>query len=230
MKNVFILITFLVYTTTLFGAYDVKIGVYKNAKNLRIKIAKIKSIKYRRSIKIEKKNRLYYAHAILASNKDAQNALHAYKKIFKDAFIAKEQVVLKSNKKRVKKKLVAKSEAKKQVLSKKIEAKKLLGHQTVYLCYDKSPKHLKKRVVQMVFDEQMVKYTPLDNKKNQLDIEYTFENAKVRLNLLDMNITHEIDAIHTDYLSARSSVSGETAYTLRYYFNEKEALAFVKRH
>lgn len=82
----------LLLSTVLFGAYDIKIGVYKNEKNLRANIAKIKDAKYRKSIIVEKKRNLYYVHAVIDSNKEAKNALRVYKRIFKDAFIAKKQV------------------------------------------------------------------------------------------------------------------------------------------
>lgn len=82
------------YTTMLFGAYDIKLAVYKNAKNLHASIAKIENVNYKKRIVIERRNHLYYAHAVIASQKEAHNALHVYKKVFKDAFISNKQVAL----------------------------------------------------------------------------------------------------------------------------------------
>lgn len=230
MQKFLALLVIFFYTTTLFGAYDVKIGVYKNAKNLRENIAKIKNVKYKKHVKIEKKNRLYYAHAVLNSNHEAKKALMAYKPVFKDAFIAKKQIVLKARKELLK----SRDKPKKNMQIKKaidtIEAEKLLNHKTVYLCYEKSPKHLKSRVARMDFSDQKVTYTPLNKKNTILDISCTFKDSKVVLKLTDMNITHEISEIHDTYLAAKNSLAGVTVYTLRYYFEKEKALEFVKRN
>ncbi len=230
MKKFLVFFMVFTYTTTLFGAYDVKIGVYKNAKNLRANIAKIKSSKYRKYIIVQKKNNLNYVHAVIDSGVEAQKALHSYKRIFKDAFISKTQVKTKVQKKI--KRIVSKPKNKKQKQKTKntINAKSLLNHKTVYLCYDKSPERLKNRIVKMIFEEDTVNYEPLYKKNTQLDMKYTFKDANVVLNLTDINITHEINTVNDKYLSAKNSMSGVTVYTLRYYFSKNDALEFVKRN
>ena len=95
------------------------------------------------------------------------------------------------------------------------------------MCYDKSPKHLKKRVVKMVFSEKMVNYIPLDNNNTKLEIDYVFEDAKVTLNLQDINITHQINAVKPKFLKVNNIMTGTVTYTLRYYFEKKDALEFV---
>jgi len=214
----------------LFAGYDVKLGVYKNAKNLRANVAKIKSTKHRKNVLIEKRGPLYYAHAIVASKQEAKTALREYKEVFSDAFIAKEQVRMKKKKKL--KKVFNKTKKKTLKVNKKINklnAGDLLQGKTVYLCYDKSPKRLKERVVKLVFSEKMLSYIPLDKNDTKLELGYSFEENKLTLNLPDMNITHEINAIKEGYLEASNRVEGKNIYTLRYYFDEEDAWEFVKR-
>ena len=239
MKKLLALLGILFYTTTLFGAYDVKIGVYKNAKNLRANIAKIKSTKYRKSIVIEKKNRLYYAHAVLPSNKDARNALHAYRQIFVDAFIAKEQVHIKKRvkksspvvkKKRKEKTLVLKKKQEKQTKVEMINIQALLENRTMYLCYEKGPKHLKDRVVQMVFEKEYVIYNPLKKMSSPVNMPYEFKDNNLTLHLSDMKITHNVYKQAPNFLYAQSMIDGLVVNKLRYYFDESAALEFVKNH
>jgi len=239
MKKLLALLGILFYTTTLFGAYDVKIGVYKNAKNLRANIAKIKSTKYRKSIVIERKNRLYYAHAILPSNKDARNALYAYKRVFDDAFIAKKQVQIKKRvkkaspvvkKEKQEKVLRTQKKEKKQSNIEMINAQALLENKTIYLCYEKGPKHLKDRVVQMVFEKEYVIYNPLKKMSSPVNMPYEFKDNNLTLHLSDMNITHNVYKKASNFLYAKSMIDGLVVNKLRYYFDENAALEFVKNH
>jgi len=237
--NKLIILIVLLLNSTLFAAYNVKIGVYKNAKNLRAKVSKIKSNKYRKKVLIEKKGRLYYAHAIVATSKEARDALHAYRGVFEDAFIDKKQVQMKKKKRKktskpskqksTKSKSIKPKNKKVKKLKTKMNAHALLDGKTVYLCYDKSPKRLKDRVVKLVFSEKMLSYIPLGNNGTKLELGYGFNEDKLTLNLPDMNITHEINAIKEGYLEASNRVEGEKIYTLRYYFDEEDAWEFVKR-
>lgn len=229
MKKIFILVSILTYTTTLFGAYDIKIGVYQNAKNLRANIAKIKNTKYRKSIIVEKKQRLYYAHAILSSNKDARNALHAYKSIFKDAFISKNQVKIKKLLEKTVRKISPEvtQEVKNPKKIQNINAQELLADRTMYLCYEKGPKHLKDRVVKMVFEKEYVIYNPLKKMSTAVNLPYEFEDNNLTLHLSDMEIIHNIYKKESSFLYAKSMIDGLVVNKLRYYFDEASALAFV---
>jgi len=228
MQKFLALLVISFYATTLFGAYDVKIGVYKNAKNLRANIAKIKSTKYRKSIVIEKKNRLYYAHAILPSSKDARNALHAYKRVFDDAFIAKKQVQLKKRVKKASLKVTKKVQIPKKIQH--INAKKLLANKTIYLCYEKGPKHLKDRVIQMIFEKEYVIYNPLKKMSSSVNMPYEFKDNNLILHLSDIKITHNVYKKAPNFLYAKSMIDGLVVNKLRYYFDESAALEFVKRN
>ena len=207
MKKLLVLFSVVAHTSMLFGAYDVKLGVYKNAKNLRANIAKVKSSKYRNYIVVQKRNNLNYVHAVIDSGAEAKKALYAYKHVFKDAFISKTQVQNRNTKKAKRVSHKPKTDKTKQ---NKMNAKLLLHHKTVYLCYDKSPKHLKNRVVKMIFEDDSVHYEPLYKKDIQLDMQYAFKENNVVLNLSDINITHEIDKANDEYLSAKNSISGLT--------------------
>lgn len=231
---VFFIITFM-FTIILFGAYDLKIGVYKNGINLQKTIAKIENREYRKNIIVDKKEELYYAHAIFIDKKKAENALGVYTKVFKDAFIAKEEIQLETKKIKKEEKKNTQPKSKQIKIEKPLESsitidtKTLLQNKTVYLCYDKFPTYFKNRVVKMIFSKEYIEYMPLDN-STQLDIEYIFKDDKVILNLPDMNITHTINAITKEYLSASNSEKGKIVYTLRYYFDEQNALDFVAKN
>jgi len=234
MMNIIVVIfTIIMYTSMLFGAYDVKIGVYKNAKNLHAKILQIKNTTYRKYVVVDKRGKFHYAHAVLSTNKKAHQALRIYKRVFPDAFISKEQITLK--KRRIKKtqKKVLNANNKKQIkkilkTTKHIDATTLLNNKTFYLCYDKAPKAFKSRVVKMVFSKDSIEYMPLDNKDSHLNIDYVFREDTIILNLLDMNVTHKIDAVKKGYLVASNQDNNVTIYTLRYYFDKENALNFIK--
>jgi hypothetical protein len=228
-----LIVSLIFVSTALFGAYDIKIGVYKNEKNLRENIKKIKHTKYRKSIIIEKKNNLYYAHAVMETNKDAKNAVNVYKRIFKDAFIAKEQV---KSLKPVKKvapptpKPTPKPEqkVKKEEPKEKLFSKALFANKKIYLCYEKGVEVMKKRVVQLDFKKEHVKYTPLEAKKKSIDIKYTFVQDNIVYPMSNLLVTHKFFEKKKDYISGKSYINGKEAHALRYYFDKKSALAFVE--
>jgi len=220
----------LFYATTLFGAYEVKIAVYKNAKNLHASVAKISNAKYRNSIKIEKKHNLYYAHAILASNKEAVKALHDYKKVFQDAFIEDKQVALPQPKPAHKTvpSVVPKVKETKPVPL--LHAQALLADKTVYLCYENGPAHLKDRLVKMVFKEGQVTYDPMKKMTKPVEMPCAFQKNALTLQLSQMKITHHIIEQRPHYLLAKSMIDGMVVNRLRYYFEKDAALAFVADH
>jgi len=220
MQKLLLLLGIFFYSTMLFGAYDVKIGVYKNGENLRHNIARVANIKYRKSIMVERKNHLYYAHAVLTNGVDAKNALHAYKRVFKDAFISKNQVRVK--------KVVKKVKIPEKI--KHIDAQALLENKTIYLCYEKGPKHLKDRVVQMVFAKEFVTYNPLKKMATPVKMPYEFKDNNLTLHLSDMKITHHIYKASPNFLYAHSIIDGLVVNKLRYYFDEKAALEYVNNH
>ncbi len=225
----------------LFGAYDVKLGVYKHAKNVRTNIAKIKYTKYRKKIIVEKKGRFHYVHAVIASNKEAREALHVYKRVFKDAFISKKPVILKKKVKKVK----AVSNAKKVTNVKKVspppvkeekepeeikppcDVKELLTDKTVYVCYEKKSSDAKRRVVEMRFGRVYVEYMPIHSKDQPLKIFYSFQKDTVLLPISGLKVMHQVYQKEANFLYVKSFINGKEAHALRYYFDENAALAFV---
>lgn len=228
--KLFLVFFTLFYATTLFGAYEVKIAVYKNAKNLHAAIAKISKAKYRNSIKVEKKHNLYYAHAILASNKEAANALHDYKKVFQDAFIADKQVALPQPKPAHKTVQPVAPKVKETKPLPLLNAQALLEDKTVYLCYENGPAHLKDRLVKMVFKAGEVTYDPMKKMSKPVEMPCAFKKNALTLQLSDMKITHQLTEKRPNYLLAKSTIDGVVVNRLRYYFDKDAALAFVTGH
>jgi hypothetical protein len=123
MKKTFLLLVLIFSTSMLLGAFDIKLGVFKNIKNLRVNIAKVKPYTFRKQIIVKKRKSFYYTYAIVkGSRSQATKALKAYQHIFKDAFIAGQ---IKPSKKIAKKKISAKKSVRKKRTSKKVSVKKV---------------------------------------------------------------------------------------------------------
>lgn len=239
----FLLVGFLLSFTMLFGAYDVKLGLYKSVKKVRVEMTKLKRSKYKNRIVISKLKRFYRVHAIYRTKKEAKKALAVYRTVFKDAFIAKQQVrlVRPKSKHKVKRKAKVKAKPKVKVKSQPkviekdtlkvkiniLNAKTLLENKTVYLCYDNGPNHLSDRIVKMVFSKDYVIYNPLKKTSTPVQLAYTFDGNRLILELLGMQMVHEIYKDTSDFIYVQSKVNGKNIHKLRYYFDEQKALDFV---
>ena len=85
MSKILLLLLLLLPAQNLFGAYKIKIAVYKDHANLMTYVSKISEKEYRKNILIEEKNHLHYVTSILYENeKEVNKALSAYKKVFPD--------------------------------------------------------------------------------------------------------------------------------------------------
>ena len=226
----------------LFGAYDIKLGVFANVKNLRANIVKVRPVVFRHKIIVQKKNKLYYTHAIIpGSGVQAAKALKSYKRIFPDAFISGE--VKEHHRKR---KVVKKRRAVKKVKEtdktenypilkateispkeKLLAIDSLLEGKTIYLCYADGPSHLDNRIVAMTFNGKTITYTPLE-KKSTVEIPYTIEKNKVLLDVADTQMIHKVIENRKTYLDVESYIGTKKMHHLRYYFIVKDAIAYLK--
>jgi hypothetical protein len=233
MKKFFVLC--ILFSSMLFGAYDIKIGVFQNGKNLRANIAKVKPSTFRKQIIVQKKNNLYYAHAVIfGTGINAANALKAYRKVFKDAFISGKvrEVKTKPKVKIIPKNISVKKEQKllpvPKVKKELLDAKTLLLDKNVYVCYVNGPGHLDDRVVQMVFNEKSMVYSPLD-KKVSLNIKYKIKKDKVFLNVMDTEIIHKLVDHKEGYITVESYIGMKKMHDLRYFFNQEDAFQYLKK-
>lgn len=88
MNKILLFLVLLFNTPNLFGAYQIKLAVYKDKANLKANISKVIGNSYKKNILIKEKNHLYYVTSFLYDNKaEVKKALNAYKKVFSDAFI-----------------------------------------------------------------------------------------------------------------------------------------------
>lgn len=220
MKNIFILFTFLFVTSNLFGAYNIKIAVYKNHANLMEYMKNIPGEAYRTNIHIEKKNNLYYVTStIYESENDVKKALHAYKKCFPDAFIQKVAV---ENTKMMKAEHIMEQEV--------LNAKKLLANKTVYVCNEHHDTTSKKEVVKLTFKKDYVLYSKLRRDIPPIKLPYTFDKKSILLSISRINFRYKIEDENKNYLSVQSFVNEKKGRKLRYYFDEILALKFTKHH
>ena len=252
MKKLFLVFSLLCYSSALFAAFDIKLGVFQDIKNLHKNIAKIKPYTFRKQIIVNNKKGFYYTHAIIAGSRSQVNkALKAYQTIFTDAFIAGEtkehpkvgtkKKIKKTTRKNLRKKKIKKAKKIKSIVklmpvsivskvavAETLDAKTLLANKTVYLCYEDGPVHLKGRVVQLIFNEiNSVTYVPLD-KSQTLEIDYSIENNRIVLHLSDITMIHKVIEKKDTYLRVESYVGSKKMYVLRYYFNLEDALKFLK--
>lgn len=226
MKKIFILFTFLFAASNLFGAYEVKIAVYKNHASLMTCISNISDAKYRKNIIIEEKNHLYYVTSTFyESENEAKEALTVYKKVFLDAFVVEtEQKITVPAAKEV----VAQAPEpieKEQVNA--LNAKKLLENKIVYLCNENKSKNTKEQIVKMDFKKEYVLYSKLGKGMPPIKIHYMFDNDCVILPMSGIDFKYKIYQEGQDFLSTRSFINEKEGNHFRYYFNKEAALSFV---
>ena len=224
MKKTFLLFAFLFAASDLFGAYKVKIAVYKDHANLMAYISKIPGESYRKNIIIEKKNHLYYVSSRLyKSTNDVNKALSAYKKVFPDAFIeesAQETVLAISPE--------AVTQAPEPV-EKAIDAKILLENKTVYICNENGSKKAQKEVIRLDFKKEYVLYSKLSKSVPPLEIPYTFDKDCVILPMSGIDFKYKIYEEGNNFLSTKSFINDKEGNHFRYYFDEDLAFKFTKR-
>lgn len=192
-----------------------------------LEIAKIKASEYRKNIVIEKRNEFYYVtSALYESKNEAQKALYAYKKVFKDAYIQediKSQVPTAVNEKTVS------PELEKPQTEKSCNAEELLENKTVYLCYENGSTSSQKRVIQMDFEAEYMEYLPLKSTYAPLKIPYSFKDDSVILQMSGIEFVYQIYKKEGNFLLVKSFTDGkESSHTLRYFFKKEDALKFLK--
>lgn len=229
MKKTFLLFTFLFATSNLFGAYQIKIAVYKDHANLMTYISKIPEADYRKNILIEEKNHLYYVTSSLYENESAVNkALSTYKKVFPDAFIVEvEQKSIVPTSKEV---VAQTPEVIENESVTSFDAKNLLENRTVYLCNKDGSKSAKKQVVKLEFKKEYVIYSKLKRDVPPIQIPYTFDQDCVIVPMSGINFKYKIYQEGHDFLSAQSFMNDKEGHHFRYYFDEDLALEFARRY
>lgn len=233
MKKVFIALLFsCLYTSILLGAYDIKLGVYKNTKNLQLNIEKIKPTKYKNYISIRRKNNLNYVHAITDGNREeAESALKVYKSIFKEAFISTQPITLT---KKVQKKATSKVSSPQIKTIPKIanvkhfDAQTLLKNKTIYLCYEADVLHSQKRIMEMRFSDETLKYRSLLHDFTPIDVVYHFDEGSIYFTLSGIDFKHTINEENQKFLYLTSFIKGKKAHRLRYYFTLEDAQQYMR--
>lgn len=249
MKKLILFFTIFFYSTTLVGddsAYNVKIGVFKNSQTLHQNIAKIKPSKYKKYLVIEKKNNLNYVYAAIRSNEEAKEALDAYKKIFKDAYIVKAKILVSEkkslqkkriNKKKVEKKTIKKlptinkavQEKYKKIKKKPIDLTELLENNTFYICTDETSCTLKDRIAKMSFGDDTVSYFSNNDAKAPLHIPYDVYKNMVKMKINSLDIVHIFNSLKEEkYYLVQSFIGKKKSDVLRYYLHKKDAYNYMK--
>ncbi len=254
MKKTFLLFTFLFAASNLFGAYQIKIAVYKDHANLMTYISKIADADYRKNILIEEKNHLHYVTSTLYENENESiKALSAYKKVFPDAFMVEvEQKIIVSASTEAPEQgkavpVPAEEVEQKEVLSvtteavakrpepiekeqvNTLDAKRLLENKTVYLCNEDGSKKAKKEVIQLDFKKEYVVYSKLSRNVPPIQIPYAFDQDRVILPMSGIDFKYKIYQESQDFLSAQSFTNDKEGHHFRYYFDEDLAFEFARR-
>ena len=226
MKKQIVFLTLFLAASNLFGAYEVKIAMYKNHHFLMAMIAKVKEPEYKKNIVIQKKDQSYYVTSPVYETKgEARKALRAYKKVFKDAFIQdaiKQKPPTQASNNAV---IIEKQEPQ---IEKRCSAEELLANKTVYLCYENASTSAQKRIVQMDFEEEYMEYLPLKSTYAPLKISYTFKDDTVVLPISGLEFVHKIYKKEDNFLQVKSFTDGkESSHTLRYYFKKEDLDRFI---
>lgn len=232
MQNIFIaLLLNLLFVSTLLGGYEIKLGVYKNTQNLKHNIQTITPVKFKDYVTVRRNNNLNYVHALIDGNKqEAEEALKAYRRIFKDAFIAnkKSRLVKKSPQKNPQKPSpVPLKKVSKVSSEKEFDAQALLQNKTIYLCYEADARHAKKRIMELKFLEKKLTYKSLLDDYAPIDIPYHFEGKNIYLKMSGLDFKHTIEENNKNYLHLKSFINGKKAHKLRYYFTLKDAKQYM---
>jgi len=252
VKKTFLLVAFLFAASDLFGAYKIKIAVYKDHANLMRFISKVPGKSYRKNILIEKKNHLHYVTSTLyESENEANKALRRYKKVFPDAFIleVKQKSIVPASVKVVTqtpskpesivsipvKVLVQTPEEPEvpEVIEKEsvpsFDAKNLLGNKTIYICNENGSKKAQKEVIRLDFKKEYVLYTKLSRNVPPIEIPYAFDQDCLILPMSGIDFKYQIHTQGDDFLSAKSFIKDKEGNHFRYYFDEDLAFKFTKR-
>lgn len=209
----------------LFGAFQLKLAVYKNYANFTKNISKVDREKYRKNILIEEKNNLYYITSILyEKEKDAKKALLAYKKVFADAFIAEVE-----QKKAVGEERLSKAKAVPDNEVPLLDAKILLENKTVYICEEERVSGINSTIIRMDFKKEYVVYTKQKKGTLPLNIAYSFDKDRVVLPMSGVDFQYKIYKEGKDFLSVQGFINGKKSKIFRYYFDERAALACVAK-
>jgi len=232
MKKVFIALWLsLFYSSALLGGYEIKLGVYKNTKNLQLNLHNIKPVKFQKYITVRRNNDLNYVHAMIDGNQaEAEKALKIYKSIFKDAFIVNRKIKLANNipqKKSKKISSITPEKVSELVSKKQFDAQALLKHKTIYLCYEADARHAKKRIMELKFLEKTLKYKSLLDDYEPIDIPYHFDKENIYLKMSGLDFKHTIDKTDINFLYLKSFINGKKAHRLRYYFTLKDAKQYM---
>lgn len=225
MKKTFFLFTLFFATSNLFAAYQVKIAVYKEHKNLKVNISKIASKKYRKDIIVKKKRHLYYVTSrVYGSKSESNKALAVYKKVFHDAFVAdvKGKTVVATPLK-----VLAKTPKSKE--TKPLDAKLILENKTVYICNVLPSKRSKKEMIKLDFKEAYVLYTKLSKNVAALEIPYTFDKDTVILSISGMSFKYKIYKEEDGFLEVKSFLNDKKGQDFRFYFDKNLALDFSSK-
>lgn len=234
MKQTFLLFTFLFASSDLFGAYKIKIAVYKDHSNLMTYISKIPEADYRKNILIEEKNNLHYVTSTLYESEDEVNkALNSYKKVFPDAFIteiAQEIILSAPTEAPVQTSDPQSTEPIEKEQVNALEAKILLENKTVYICNEDGSKKAQKEVIRLDFKKEYVLYSKLSRDVPPIEIPYTFDQDCVILPISGIDFKYKIYQEGHEFLSAQSFVNGKEGNHFRYYFDEDLAFKFTRRY
>ena len=214
----------------LFGAYDIKLGVFANVKNLHANIAKVRPVIFRDKIIVQKKNKLYYTHAVISgSGVEAAKALKSYRRIFPDAFISgKVKEYHKKIRVTKKTKVIKKSKVIKKEKKALLDVGSLLQEKKIYLCYADGPSPVDQRIVAMTFNDKTITYTPLE-KKSTVEIPYSIEKNRILLHVADTQMIHKVIENKKTYLEVESYIDTKKMHHLRYYFILKDAIEYLKK-
>jgi len=201
--------------------YTIKLAVYKSLPNLQKNISKL-SPSLHSTVQIQHIGNVYKASVYPTTNKVyLRKTLSSYKKVFQDAFITSTKAP-KIN--QIKKLSTQRTKNKALSFYDKIK------QHTLYLCSGGDGKSKMKFLIEVAFKKDTVTYKPIIGKVPPVSALYTIKNHKLFLyqkGLLNHNVYSTLEKTYSKYYLIASWIGKKKVNTLRYYFNENDAKAYI---
>lgn len=241
-------------SATFASSYQVQLGSFTSYDTLAASISKIQEESYKGKLSIEQEGEMYYVYSReYKEQSEAQRALSAYREVFKDAFIKKDGVDTRTKDsetltiqeaepapesslwKSVHTSSPRLHEPAKEMpkQQRKISFSQELKRKVFYLCHEGSIKGRAKPVIKAVFNQKFITYssemmeippiiTPYKLIKNDLHVTvgmFSVGSTKSRL-----------ESVTDKYLRTINWADGKRVQSVRFYYNQRDAIAFAQRN
>ncbi|WP_309499542.1 SPOR domain-containing protein [Sulfurovum sp.] len=248
-----IIISLLFLSNSFGSSYQVQLGSFGNYDALIASISKIEDESYKSKISIEQEGEIYNVYSrVYEKQSEVQSALHAYREVFKDAFIREDGVDTRTKDSVIEavqeERSVSESSLWQSVRSKppvldepakeipikqgKLSFSEELKRKIFYLCYEGNTKGTAKPVVKAVFNQKFITYSSEMMEIPPIVTQYKLINndLHVTVGMFSVGSTRSrLESVTNKYLRTVNWADGKKVQPVRFYFNKSDAVAFMQR-